>query len=69
MAAYVFKSKNYQFSVDINNIFLLVSLDEGMDQGFTCKRNVRYRRKARVLLKKVFAYLPLLVSECIYTYL
>ena len=56
MAAYVCKSKNKQFSMDINNIFLLVSLDEGMDQGFTCMRNVCYRRKARVLLKKVFAY-------------
>ena len=56
MEAYMCKSKNKQISVDINNIFLLVSLDEGMDQGFTCMRNVCYRRKARVLLKKVFAY-------------
>ena len=56
VAADVCKSKNQQFSVDINNIFLLVSLDEGMEQGFTCMRNVCYRRKARVLLKKVFAY-------------
>ena len=63
------KVKKFCGYVSIRNIFLLVSLDEGMDQGFTCTRNVCYRRKARVLLKKVFAYLPLLVSECIYPYL
>ena len=50
------KVKKFCGYVSIRNIFLLVSLDEGMDQGFTCTRNVCYRRKARVLLKKVFAY-------------
>ena len=56
MAAYVCKSKNEQFSVDINNLFLLVSFYKGMHQGFTCMKNGCYRGKARVLLKKVLAY-------------
>ena len=68
MAAYVCKSKNDQFSVDINNIFLLVSLDEGMDHRVHMQEKCVLSEKSKSAIEKSLC-LPLLVSECIYPYL